>query len=78
VCRSGGDELPDTEDPETDIKLGGRLVTCVPYDPSVEMPDEGRANARLKGIQSNGQLPITNARTPDKPKGCWFDSNGKL
>ena len=34
-------------------KVGGRWVTCVPYDPSVEMLDEGMTNGRLKGNQSN-------------------------
>jgi hypothetical protein len=33
--------------------LGGRWVTSVPYDPSLEMPDEGMTNGRLKGIQSH-------------------------
>ena len=34
-------------------KLGGRWVTYVPYNPSLEMPDEGMTNGRLTGIQSN-------------------------
>jgi hypothetical protein len=34
-------------------KVGGRWVTCVPYDPSLEMLDEGMTNGRLKGNQSN-------------------------
>jgi hypothetical protein len=27
-------------------------ITYVPYDPSVETPDEGGTNGRLRGIQS--------------------------
>jgi hypothetical protein len=31
-------------------------MTYVPYDPSLETPDEGRTNGRLTGIQSVGEF----------------------
>lgn len=34
-------------------KLDGRWVTYIPYDLSLELPDEGMTNGRMKGIQSN-------------------------
>src|SRR5215217_379539 len=61
------DELPNTGDPVGDRKPSGgargmpsrRWVTYVPYDPPLEMPDEGGPNERLTG----NSIP-----TPVKPK----------
>jgi hypothetical protein len=39
-------------------------TTCVPYDLSVETPDEGGTNGRLRGIQSVGESSPAECRLP--------------
>ena len=44
--------LPKPVIPRPISKLSGRWVTYVPYDPSLETPDEGGTNGRLTWIHS--------------------------
>ena len=46
-----------------DVQLPVR-ATYVPYDPSVETPDEDGANGRLRGIQSVGESSPAECRLP--------------
>jgi hypothetical protein len=50
VSHLGADELPNTSDPEAHRQAERAWVPYVPYDPSLEMPDEGRTTGRLTGI----------------------------
>jgi len=46
------------------VQLTFRMTRYVPYDPSVETPDEGSANGRLRGIQSVGESSPAERRLP--------------